>query len=483
MPHWIPLVIWLGACLALFVAAFEWPFGSVPRYRSERWHTVIAAGTGVFAACSALEFTDLSQGRVLLVHRLQIAAGALAVFAWLRYARVQAATPPSAVERLLERCALVVVPLSLLGLLQTGALTPSPAGLGPRFWLINCNPLGEASYAVLLLGMALALRRFIQAVRAGVPHAWPHTLALGTMLAAGINDALGTVGVRTVPYLLTIGLFGEVVALGIVAARRWAHDARRAAELSATLELQVEARTRELQAVHSALERSARLVVLGRLASGVAHEINNPAAAISVCLDFLREAHQDGRLSSPEVLESINDASAAVGRIAHIVRELLASAPAAADATGVSLDVDASLQRAARKAGLTPGVSSRAQIESRDCRGMRAMGEPDLLEQVLVNLAINGAQAIQPGRHGQVALWSERRGGRVLIHVTDDGAGISDEARAHFCEPFFSTRPFGEGTGLGLSVALGMVRGMGGDLSVDTLPGRGTTVTVSLRAA
>jgi CheY-like chemotaxis protein len=101
------------------------------------------------------------------------------------------------------------------------------------------------------------------------------------------------------------------------------------------------------------------------------------------------------------------------------------------------------------------------------------------LVQVVVNLVVNAAQAIPRDRRGRIAIRAYGEGKRVQLEVTDDGSGMSDETKRRLFEPFYTTKAFGEGTGLGLSVSLGLVRSMGGDIEATSEPGR-TTMRLSL---
>jgi two-component system C4-dicarboxylate transport sensor histidine kinase DctB len=109
-----------------------------------------------------------------------------------------------------------------------------------------------------------------------------------------------------------------------------------------------------------------------------------------------------------------------------------------------------------------------------------ARGSPALVEQVLVDLARNGIQAIPEGRAGRVRISAVREADEVLIRVTDDGSGMDEPTVARLFEPFFSTKPVGQGMGLSLAVSLALLRSIGGDLRIDSEPGRGTTATMVL---
>jgi two-component system NtrC family sensor kinase len=108
-------------------------------------------------------------------------------------------------------------------------------------------------------------------------------------------------------------------------------------------------------------------------------------------------------------------------------------------------------------------------------------GAPQELQQVFLNLVLNAAQAIEAS--GTVRVATERAGKFVVAHVEDDGCGIDPEIRDRIFDPFFTTKKVGEGTGLGLGIAYGIVTSHGGDLSVDSTPGRGTRFSVHLPIA
>jgi len=103
---------------------------------------------------------------------------------------------------------------------------------------------------------------------------------------------------------------------------------------------------------------------------------------------------------------------------------------------------------------------------------------PSQINQVFMNLLVNAAHAI--AQHGTITLRSGREGDQVWISVTDTGIGISAEQLSKIFDPFFTTKPIGQGTGLGLSVSYGIINKHGGHIRVDSQPGQGTTMTISL---
>jgi two-component system, NtrC family, sensor kinase len=110
-------------------------------------------------------------------------------------------------------------------------------------------------------------------------------------------------------------------------------------------------------------------------------------------------------------------------------------------------------------------------------------GDGPSLIQVFVNLLLNALDAVGKGGRIRIAAESRQEPGWVRVTVADDGQGIPAHALPYIFDPFFTTKPRGKGTGLGLSVSLGIVRQHGGDIRVESEPGKGTTVIVLLPAA
>jgi len=154
------------------------------------------------------------------------------------------------------------------------------------------------------------------------------------------------------------------------------------------------------------------------------------------------------------------------------VRDLARGADAPSEPVDLEEVVDAALRESAAQAG--PGV----RLE-RQCGNVPPVpGSAGRLRQVVVNLVVNAIHAT--GSAGSVRVATERRGRHALIAVEDDGPGISLEVRARLFEPFFTTKPVGQGTGLGLYVCAEIVRSHGGEIRVDSEPGRGSRFEVRL---
>jgi two-component system NtrC family sensor kinase len=297
--------------------------------------------------------------------------------------------------------------------------------------------------------------------------------------------------VSAVSALLALGVGAPLIALllvlfaglikGVLLMRRWRADMTALATLSTELESRVEQRSRELEQALRALFRTERLAAVGRLASGVAHEINNPAAVVLGNLEYVLECRARGGSLPEDAGDALGEAREGVRRIADIVRKLLAGTKAARQDDAKAFSVGEAVGAAADRlrAGSRPEVELVVDLPA----DLSARGSVALLEQVLVDLALNGIQAIPQGRAGRVRIWAAKEADKVLVRVSDDGRGMDERTVAGLFEPFFSTKPVGQGAGLSLPVSLALLRSIGGDLRIDSEPGRGTTATVVLEAA
>jgi polar amino acid transport system substrate-binding protein len=230
-------------------------------------------------------------------------------------------------------------------------------------------------------------------------------------------------------------------------------------------------RTSELERTHERLRQAERLAAVGTFAAGIAHEINNPVGAILVAAQFAQERVDDADV----VGTALDHIVAEARRSRRIVRGVLEFA---GGDSGSRKPCDLNqILRSAREQALPDATERGATLELDLAHALPpvAASEP-ALDQVLANLVAN---ALEAGAR-RVRLRSEASAGEVLLEVRDDGRGIPPEHLAHVLDPFFTTRLESGGTGLGLSLAWGIVRGHGGDLELASEPGRGTTVTVRL---
>jgi len=238
---------------------------------------------------------------------------------------------------------------------------------------------------------------------------------------------------------------------------------------------------RELVEAQRRLSLSERLASIGAVASAVAHEINNPAGVLVARSDYLVSVIR-GKAYSIDIQEDVDTIRRQAQRIAKTVKDLLNTAGRMRSARE-PVDVAAVVESAIEL--VQPAVRNRSvTFEFRAASNIvRVWGDRDRLEQVLVNLLSNAAQAI-PGRGHVTVTVSLRPGGAwAELVVRDTGAGIKPEDLGRIFDQFFTTKEPGSGWGLGLSIVRRIVQDHGGHIDVQSTPGQGTEFRVSLPAA
>ncbi|MXX10475.1 MAG: PAS domain S-box protein, partial [Nitrospira sp. SB0667_bin_9] len=216
-----------------------------------------------------------------------------------------------------------------------------------------------------------------------------------------------------------------------------------------------------------------RLASVGKLAAGVAHEINNPLGGILNCLYNIRK----GTLPSERQEEYFTYMEDGLRRAQKIVRQLLDFSQQHEPEFSMN-DVNGLVDRVLV---LTNHAIAEKRLQLHkvyDDDLPPLFVDPQMIEQVLTNLILNAVQATNEG--GSIILQTRTAHERCEIDVGDTGSGIDPEVRPHIFDPFFTTKGTGEGTGLGLSVSLGIVERHGGQLTVESEVGKGTVFTVSL---
>jgi two-component system, NtrC family, sensor kinase len=244
----------------------------------------------------------------------------------------------------------------------------------------------------------------------------------------------------------------------------------------------------QLQSAQEQLLFADRLASVGRLAAGVGHEINNPLAFI---LSNLRYVHQElqelpGAPSTEareEMISALAEASEGAERVRLIVQDLKSLSRPDDVALG-PVDLAEVVRGSAKMA--RHEVRDRARLVE-DCgEAPPVHANAARLGQVFLNLIINAAHAIEPGRVQENEIRVEARRSapdRVTVAVRDTGAGISTENLRRIFDPFFTTKPAGVGTGLGLSVCHRIITALGGEIRVESEPGRGTCFFITLPVA
>ena len=228
-----------------------------------------------------------------------------------------------------------------------------------------------------------------------------------------------------------------------------------------------------------------RLLSVGTLASGVAHEINNPLAVTMANLEFaLDELY--GKERAPDLVEmaqALREALEGARRVGGIVKELRTFARTSNGEMRKPVSVATIVERALVLAASE--IKHRARVV-RDLSAVpKVEADEQQLGQIIVNLLTNAAQAIPEGSAtgNEIRVRTAVEGGRVMIEVKDTGVGIPRENLRRIFDPFFTTKPPGQGTGLGLTVCHNLVTAIGGEIGIESTPGQGTTVRVLLPPA
>jgi nitrogen-specific signal transduction histidine kinase/CheY-like chemotaxis protein len=234
------------------------------------------------------------------------------------------------------------------------------------------------------------------------------------------------------------------------------------------------------------LMTSDRMASVGILASGVAHEINNPLAAVLANLD-IAAAEVDKLVrqgaAGTELQEEIKDAREAAERVRQVARDLKIFSRAEDDNLE-PIDLNRVLESSLRMAWTE--IRHRARLVRNYGDVPPVMGNESRLGQAFLNLIVNAAQAIQEGaaESNEIRVTLARDGAdHVLVEIADTGAGIPPEVVKKLFTPFFTTKAVGIGTGLGLSICRRIITAAGGEISVDSRLGVGTTFRVRLPAA
>jgi len=242
-----------------------------------------------------------------------------------------------------------------------------------------------------------------------------------------------------------------------------------------TLEKKVEERAKELREMQAHLIQSEKLASLGKLAAGIAHEINNPLGGILIYSHLLLE---DTPKKSPHY-ENLKKIVKETSRCKDIVKGLLEFArPKEPEMSQINLNevVDRSLAIVEGQA-LFQNIKVNRTYAS-DIPKIVADGSQ--LQQVFMNIIINAAEAMNGKGTLSLSTSMDSEGGHIEARISDTGHGIKEEDKKRLFEPFFSTKEVGKGTGLGLAISYSIIQKHNGTIEVESQEGKGSTFTVKL---
>jgi signal transduction histidine kinase len=258
---------------------------------------------------------------------------------------------------------------------------------------------------------------------------------------------------------------------------------RRAQQLS-NVNKQLQEEMQERRKTEEALRQSHKMEALGQLSGGVAHDFNNILAVINSSLHLLEKRLSQGQV---DVQRYLDTAYESISRAARLTQRILAFArrqPLEAQTVELRTLVKGMHELISHSVG--SHVSTEYRLDSK----WTTLCDPNQMENVILNLAINARDAMPTG--GQLTITTDdsqfdtnvggfdefRPGEYVQLQVSDTGTGMSDEVRRKAFDPFFTTKPVGEGTGLGLSTTFGFIKQSNGFMKIDSELGKGATITI-----
>lgn len=291
------------------------------------------------------------------------------------------------------------------------------------------------------------------------------------MEKAAAGDLDHSVEIRSVDEIGTLARAFNSMLRDLKGARdqgeRWTH----------TLEAEIAKKTEEIRKTHSNLVQTEKLASLGRMAAGVAHEINNPLTGVVTFAHLLKKRFAQDSPES-EDLDVIIEQSE---RCAKIIKSLLTFARATPSEKG-KVSINDVLQRTIFMVKNQEKFHHIKFITDIEDKQFVVVGDSSQFQQIFLNMFINAADAM--GERGNISVKTkgiiENDNKFVEIEFTDEGCGIKDADMPKLFEPFFTTKPVGKGTGLGLSVSHGIVKHLGGHLKVKSTVGKGTSFFVRL---
>ncbi len=359
-----------------------------------------------------------------------------------------------------KRLLFYLLPVGMVGLLLA-TLAPAPGSLTEAAFAFDHGRVRNFIGLPAALCAGAGMIYYSRTVRHVSPKGARNFIGAGiALLFYGILAGVVPSATRVPPVNLPIELFRGIAAFIIL------HFVMNALHtFDAERKLLIEERL-------TRFAKAEKMHALGRLAFGIAHEINNPLANVSMNVEMLKkdfDRQPDGR----RVTRRFDTIERNLERASKIARELLAFA-SEQEPERVSTALNAVIDSTLELLG-----SRRRDYEIKVTRGnIPAIdGIPWKLEEVVLNLLVNAMDATAPGKEIAVSTYEQNSG--VFVQIRDRGKGIPDQVLSRVMEPFFTTKGVGQGTGLGLSICHGIMELHNGTIELDSREGYGTTVTLA----
>jgi len=322
-----------------------------------------------------------------------------------------------------------------------------------------------------------------------------------------VNVLLDTASVRTQARTTLVAVLLFICLAALAAAILWQRRARVVERLRLqeearnTLEKRVEERTADLARVNEQIEleiaerrlteqelrktqadliQAGKLAGLGQMSAALSHEFNQPLAAAKTYADSAALLIDRGRV--PEAQDNVRRISALIDRMASISRHLRNFARKPNEKLGPVPLPEVIADTMEIVAPRLKAADARLMVDLEQ-EGLVVQAGPVRLQQVLVNIISNAADAVEGLENREITLSARRAGGRIAIEVSDRGPGVPAAIAERIFDPFFTTKGVGRGLGLGLSISYNIIKDFGGSLSVSGRPGVGAAFRVVLDSA
>jgi signal transduction histidine kinase len=230
-----------------------------------------------------------------------------------------------------------------------------------------------------------------------------------------------------------------------------------------------------LQENQAMLIQAEKLASMGQLAASIAHEVNNPLSGVLVYIQVMKKKLTKGAVEMGSILNYLSKIEAEITRSARLIQNLLEFSSQSKPKME-EVDCNEVLEKALDLAIHARSLDARVRTEMG--RPPKIMADPDQLQEVLINLIMNGLQAMPSG--GILTAGTTVANQEVRIYVSDTGCGIAPENMGKLFTPFFSTKQDVKGVGLGLAVSYGIVQHLNGKIEVRSTQGEGSTFTVCI---
>lgn len=260
-------------------------------------------------------------------------------------------------------------------------------------------------------------------------------------------------------------------------------------KINEELEKRIEERTKEISIIQTQLFQTSKLAVLGEVAAGLAHELNQPLTGILLCNANMKKMREKELLTDFEINESITTIELLVKRMNVIIVHMRSFARQDAQKFA-NMDINESVKNAFSLMGEQLRLHDITTVQELDLNLPSIYGEPYQIEQVIINIISNSRDSFdeeESNYYNRALSWTKSlniktfvKNDWVCIEITDNGCGMSDKTMDKIFQPFYTTKGIGKATGLGMSISFGIIKSHKGRIDVTSNVGKGTIITIKL---